>query len=119
MSSVPAPETQPLLSPPLSPTIQDASTIPHEHHSPAFDLGLARVSLLIQIVAYTFTGLTTSPAIFTVLSVVSALGDGFSPAVQSVALEMYIHRGGTENGRLFGALSVVQALGYVATLPVG
>jgi len=55
-------------------------------------------------------GLAPTPLSFTVFGMLSAMGAGFSPAVQSVTLAMYSRKGGTEVGRLFGALSVVQAL---------
>ncbi|KAK0459815.1 uncharacterized protein EV420DRAFT_1641998 [Desarmillaria tabescens] len=81
-----------------------------ERHSSRFDLGLARVSLFIDIVSYALLGSTASPLIFTLSSMLGSMGTGFSPAIQSVALELYTQRGGTESGRLFGALSVIQAL---------
>jgi len=79
-------------------------------HSAAFDLGLARVSVVIDIISYGLMALIPTPVAFTVTAMMSALASGFSPAVQSVALDMYARRGGTETGKLFGALSVVQAL---------
>lgn len=81
-----------------------------ERHSSRFDLGLARVSLFIDIISYALIGSTTSPLVFTLSSMLGSMGTGFSPAIQSVALELYMQRGGTESGRLFGALSVIQAL---------
>ncbi|KAJ3819974.1 major facilitator superfamily domain-containing protein [Lentinula raphanica] len=114
-------ESEPLISPTSSHT-PSASTAPSsrasshspsrllEPHSSAFDLGLARVSLSIEIVAYLFMALATTPLAFAVFGMLGSFGSGFSPAIQSVALEMYMERGGTENGKLFGALSVVQAL---------
>ncbi|KAJ3800064.1 major facilitator superfamily domain-containing protein [Lentinula aff. detonsa] len=81
-----------------------------EPHSSAFDLGLARTSLFIEIVAYLLMALVTTPVAFALFGMLGSLGSGFSPALQSVALEMYTERGGTENGKLFGALSVIQAL---------
>ncbi len=86
-----------------------------ERHSSRFDLGLARVSLFIDIISYALLGFTTSPLVFTLSSMLGSMGTGFSPAVQSVALELYTQRGGTESGRLFGALSVIQALRFVAS----
>lgn len=108
-------ETQPLLS--FSSGGSGASSprsgtaLPtREIHSPAFDLGLARASLVVEIISYTLMGLAPTPLSFTVFGMLSAMGAGFSPAVQSVTLAMYSRKGGTEVGRLFGALSVVQAL---------
>ncbi|KAF8163650.1 major facilitator superfamily domain-containing protein [Crassisporium funariophilum] len=85
-------------------------TIRKEIHSSSFDLGLARASLFMDIVAYTFMGLARTPLAFTVFGALGSLGAGFSPAIQSVTLAMYARRGGTETGRLFGAMSVIQAL---------
>ncbi|KAK0210839.1 major facilitator superfamily domain-containing protein [Desarmillaria ectypa] len=87
-----------------------SSSFHMERHSSRFDLGLARVSLFIDIVSYVLLGSTTNPLIFTLSSMLGSMGTGFSPAVQSVALELYTQRGGTESGRLFGALSAIQAL---------
>ncbi|OAX30925.1 hypothetical protein K503DRAFT_148240 [Rhizopogon vinicolor AM-OR11-026] len=45
-------------------------------------------------------------------TILQALGVGYSPAVQAFALEVYNRRGGKgEPGKLFGAISVMQALG--------
>ncbi|GAW01298.1 MFS general substrate transporter [Lentinula edodes] len=111
-----AEESEPLISspssatPPTSDARSDSPSRLMEPHSSAFDLGLARVSLSVEILSYLLMGLVTTPLAFTLFGMLGALGGGFSPALQSVALEMYTARGGTESGRLFGALSVVQAL---------
>ncbi|KAF4615419.1 hypothetical protein D9613_002574 [Agrocybe pediades] len=114
---LPAPsrtESTPLLADdPQSPSgssSQAPKTITKEIHSPLFDLRLAMVSLLVEIIGYTFMGLAPTGFLFTVFGAVSSFGTGFSPAVQSVTLALYARRGGTETGRLFGALSVIQAL---------
>lgn len=85
-------------------------TIKKEVHSPLFDLNLARASILVHIVAYTSMGLAQSAILFGLCGAFNALGAGFSPAAQSVALALYAKRGGVEIGRLFGALSLIQAL---------
>lgn len=82
-----------------------------EIHSPAFDLGLARVSVAIGAMSYTCMGLAPSALAFTVFGMMNSVGMAFSPAVQSVALALYVQQGNKESGRLFGALSVLQALG--------
>ncbi|KAJ3895723.1 major facilitator superfamily domain-containing protein [Lentinula edodes] len=111
-----AEESEPLISspssatPPTSDARSDSPSRLMEPHSSAFDLGLARVSLSVEILSYLFMGLVTTPLAFTLFGMLGAFGGGFSPALQSVALEMYTARGGTESGKLFGALSVVQAL---------
>lgn len=83
-----------------------------QNHSAYFDLNLARVSLVVELISYTLMALVITPGVFTILSMASALGTGFSPAIQSVALELYASQGGTETGKLFGALSVVQSLRF-------
>jgi hypothetical protein len=85
-------------------------TIKREIHSPLFDLNLARASLLVDIVSCTTTALTQSPILFALSGAFSSMGAGFHPAVQSVALALYAKRGGVESGRLFGALSLIEAI---------
>jgi hypothetical protein len=54
----------------------------------------------------------SSGTLFACGGFLQALGVGYSPAVQAFALEVYSRRGGKgEAGKLFGAISVVQALG--------
>ncbi|KIJ94708.1 hypothetical protein K443DRAFT_350615 [Laccaria amethystina LaAM-08-1] len=103
-------ETRPLLSSDSGSSTVSRPPVRKEIHSPAFDLGLAQASLFIEIISYLFMGLAPTPISFTVFGMLSAIGSGFSPAVQSVTLSMYSRKGGVEVGRLFGALSVVQAL---------
>lgn len=90
-----------------------AKAIKKELHSPRFELNVARISLVVDIIAYGSMVLLASQTAFVAFGLLGALGVGFSPATQTLALAMYARRGGTETGRLFGALSVVQALRYV------
>ena len=105
-------ETTPLLNSPSSSssTIVARKTIKKEIHSPLFDLNLARASLLIDIISYTSMGLSQSSIPFALSGCFGAFGVGFTPAAQSVALALYARRGGIEIGRLFGALSLIQAM---------
>lgn len=88
----------------------------HPHHTPAFDLIIAQLSLLLEVVCYGIFPFfaSASPAVFKpiyiVLSDLSACGAGFGPAIQSLANELYTRRGGTESGKLFGTLSVIQTV---------
>ncbi|KAI0293358.1 hypothetical protein B0F90DRAFT_1822129 [Multifurca ochricompacta] len=52
-------------------------------------------------------------SVFVGASALGALAAGYSPAMYSLSLELYARRGGSpsEAGRLFGAMSVIQALG--------
>ncbi|KAF9500505.1 MFS general substrate transporter [Pleurotus eryngii] len=110
-------ETEPLLSSSSEPSGSSQRPSPTssprsllEIHSPTFDLSLARASLLVEIVAYSFMAMAQAPLPFTIFAMLGSFGAGFSPAIQSAAIELYVRRGGRENGRLYGALSVVQAL---------
>ncbi|KAH6918262.1 major facilitator superfamily domain-containing protein [Coprinopsis sp. MPI-PUGE-AT-0042] len=117
MPSTPS-ETEPLLSraeettPPAS-TTPSAPAGPSSRkvlHSPTFELIVVRVSIVVEIVAYSLMGLASTGSAYAMSAVLAALGVGLSPALQTVALAMYARKGGSETGRLFGALSVVQAL---------
>ena len=105
-------ETTPLLNSPSSSssTLTIPTTIKREIHSPLFDLNLARASSLVSIVCYTWMGLVQSSTVFALSWAFNSFGAGFSPAAQSVALALYSKRGGIETGRLFGAMSLIQAI---------
>jgi len=83
---------------------------PKERHSTSFDLNVALVSLFIEAISFTLSGLAPTSLQFILFSMMSSFGAGFSPAMQSIALDLYSRRGGKEIGRLFGAWSVLQAL---------
>lgn len=85
-----------------------------ERHSPSADLMLARLSLCMEFIGYTlFWTLPPSPAFFVGITIFVSLGAGFGPAVQSVALSLFTVRpDGRDTGKLFGAISVVQAIRY-------
>jgi len=100
------PEEEPL----LSAASLNSNVVQKELHSLSFDMILARVSMAIEIVAYGAMGLSSSGLPFVISSLFLWFGSAVNPAVQSVALAIYTRNGGTESGRLFGALSVVQAL---------
>jgi len=80
--------------------------------SPRLDLNTARVSLVMELISYTMMATAKTGTMFTVYTVLGSLAAGFAPAVQSLAMGIYAGRGGEETGKLFGGLSVVQALGY-------
>jgi len=83
-----------------------------DRSSPRLDLNTARVSLVMELTSYTLMATAKTGTMFTVYTVLGSLAAGFAPAVQSLALGIYAGRGGEETGKLFGGLSVVQALGY-------
>ncbi|PFH45582.1 hypothetical protein AMATHDRAFT_77985 [Amanita thiersii Skay4041] len=88
----------------------ETSTPPRLRHSPSFDLNMARSSLAIDTISFTCIGLFPTSLSFIIFSVMGAAGAGSVPAAQTVALALYIRNNGTESGRLFGALSMMQAL---------
>ncbi|KAK7693782.1 hypothetical protein QCA50_003354 [Cerrena zonata] len=75
-----------------------------------FDLILARVSLFIETIAFIAMPLSPNATVFTIWTMVTTFGSGFSAAIQNVALIMYTENGGKESGKLFGAISVIQTL---------
>jgi hypothetical protein len=81
-----------------------------------FDLCLAKFSLVVDIMTSLGMAVARTGRQFTVAGVFGAFGLGFNPAMQSVTLALYAGRGGTEAGRLFGALSVIQAFGCALCL---
>ena len=96
------------------------STSSHDHihaHTPTVDLGLAKFSLVLQAMCFSLIAVLKDPVIFVSASALSALATGYSPMINSLSLELYTRRGGAayEAGRLFGAMSVIQALGCVPT----
>ncbi|CAL1705198.1 unnamed protein product [Somion occarium] len=102
-----------------SSTLQSSSSSSASSHSASpsvqsqalrFDLTLARISLFIELVAFVAMPFSPNPIVFTVFTVMTCFGAGYSPAIQSVALIMYTENGGVESGKLFGAISVVQSL---------
>jgi len=106
-------EETPLLAGITSSSTSSQSRPPHpkslrELHSPSFDLRLARISLLVEAIAFAFMG--QSPLAFTFFGMLGSVGTGFSPAIQSLAIELFAAKGENERGKLFGALSVVQAV---------
>jgi hypothetical protein len=76
------------------------------------------VSLFVDVASATLLVSAPTAIMFTVATTVGSMGAGFSPAIQSVALGLYRRKGGTESGKLFGALSVVQALWWVFLFPL-
>ncbi|KAF9469426.1 major facilitator superfamily domain-containing protein [Collybia nuda] len=84
------------------------------HPQPAsfrFEIRLAQASLLVVLSAYIAMALTSTSRVFTIASLFDAMGAGFSPAVQTVALGKFLRgKEHGESGRLWGGLGVVQAL---------
>lgn len=70
---------------------------------------VARVSLIVDLTAYTLVSLSaTGPQLFA-FSMISSFGSGFNPSVQALALYLMPH-GGKDAGKLFGAIGMLGAL---------
>lgn len=85
-----------------------------------FDISLIRGSLLIDlfshsVVAFAATdaGPAAGQALFVGATSMNAFGAGLVPAVNSLALCILQSRGETDTGKLFGAFSVLQAVGQM------
>lgn len=103
-------DQEPLDSPTRPRIARSPSVGPNAPHSPKFDLMLARASLSVEVVVYFLLICSTNGLMFAACTALSALGMGFGPAVQSIALTLYNRRGGKDSGKLFGAMSVVNAM---------
>ena len=87
---------------------------PGSPHTPAVDLGIARISLVVQAFCFVIIAFSKDAGMFVAAGALGALGTGYSPTTNSLSLELYTRRGGlpSEAGRLFGAMSVIQTVGY-------
>lgn len=85
---------------------EEAAHIKQMHDS-HFDLGLARVSLVIETLTFIAFSLNTGPVSFVICTLCQALGAGTAPALQSLALSRVSAK---ESGRVLAALSVCQTL---------
>jgi len=86
-------------------------------HVPAVDLGIARVSLVLQAISFAFIATSKDAGQFVAGGALSALAAGYYPTMHSLSLELYTRRGGasSEAGRLFGATSVIQTIGCASS----
>ncbi|KAI0291157.1 major facilitator superfamily domain-containing protein [Russula brevipes] len=77
-----------------------ASREPIHTHTPAVDLGLAKVSIALQVIYFALLAVSRDARVFVAVSVLGALA-------------LFTRRGGapSEAGRLFGAMSVIQTIG--------
>lgn len=109
-------DNTPLLGPkrrPMYGPLANGDTHRVPHHTPLFDLTIARLSLLLEVACFGIFPLFASAPLnvlrvsFIVLTVLSQCGAAFNPALQSLASELYASQGGTESGKLFGTLNVI------------
>ncbi|KAF8344284.1 major facilitator superfamily domain-containing protein [Cantharellus anzutake] len=88
----------------------------HHHHNVAFDLRIAKGSLLVDMIAYFLTSLALESRTFSVATLLSSFGAGYAPAAQSLALSLMSggggggSGGGGDAGKLFGAFAVINSL---------
>ncbi|KAG9010331.1 hypothetical protein FRB90_007816 [Tulasnella sp. 427] len=78
------------------------------HVAAKFDVTIARVSLFVELVSELVITLSVGPKSWTTGSTMQSFGAGFAPSLQSLSL--FLTPPG-ENGKLFGSLAVVSALG--------
>ncbi|KAF8344283.1 major facilitator superfamily domain-containing protein [Cantharellus anzutake] len=84
------------------------------HYDVAFDLLIAKGSLIVEMISAFLTSLAPGPRTFSVATLFSSLGAGFAPVHQSLALSLMSRSGGTDAGKLFGAFAVINSLGQIA-----
>lgn len=94
-----------------APSAPDTAVLAREMH---FDLIVAKMSLLLDLTSHILVFVFAPPSvvIFTAVTSLSSMGAGLLPAAHSLALCIMQARGDVADvGRLFGALSVLQAVG--------
>ena len=84
--------------------------------SSRLDLITARISFLLENIGLVCLALNVSAPIFVCITIFMTLGAGSPPALNSLALMLIPSK--RESGRLFGALSVLHALGTTLLSPV-
>jgi MFS family permease len=84
--------------------------------SAQLDLLTIRISLLIEMSVYTLLALNLSPTGFVIASMCVTLASATGPTANSLALSLLPNS--REAGRLFGALSVIHALGATLLSPL-
>ncbi|KAI0353780.1 MFS general substrate transporter [Trametes cingulata] len=86
-----------------------------------FDLSLIRGSLFIDLLSHALVTLSpanASPTLFVGATALSSFGAGLVPATNSLALCIMQARGEDDAGKLFGAFSVLQAVGQMILGPI-
>jgi len=75
-----------------------------------FDLRIARLSFIVELVSFIAATVTNSPLGFVISTSLTSFGGGAGPAAQSLALCL-LPNPKEESGKLFGAISMMQAIG--------
>ncbi|KDQ06772.1 hypothetical protein BOTBODRAFT_235914 [Botryobasidium botryosum FD-172 SS1] len=81
-----------------------------------FDLALARISVLLELLSFLATTMTTTAPGFVFATSLVALGGGLIPAAQSLSLSLLGSK--EDSGRLFGGIAVIQAVGMGTVGPM-
>jgi len=104
-------ESQPLLPD------EDSTSRPSQRkaHESVFNLALARFSILVQTITFAILPFAPTGAIFILFMSLGSFASGLSPAVSSLAMELYTRKvvkdgRPVEAGKLYGAMSGVQAV---------
>lgn len=87
-----------------------------ESHSSYFDLKIAKYSLIIEFLFFVGMALASHAPLFATSGILGSFSVGYSPAAEAAILTLYLHQGGKETGKLFGALGLVQAIWYASRL---
>lgn len=98
---------------PTQPVKPSAAAIAKEMR---FDISLIRGSLIIDLLSHSLVTLSpahASQALFVGATAMSSFGAGLVPAANSLALCIMQSRGEDVTGKLFGAFSVLQAVGQM------
>lgn len=105
------------------PLMRQPSLTSTSAHSFKIDVILARCALAIEVCAYIFMATTKSGVLFVIGTIFGSASVAVPPICQATAVEIYSSRTGNgagggqgEVGRLFGAMSVVQAMTSVRFL---
>ena len=98
-----------------------SSSLPHTEpaldsarpHTPAVDLGIAKLSLALLAVVFVLVAVSKDTGTFVAANALGALAACYTPTTHSLSMELYTRRGGapSEAGKLFGAVSVIQTIG--------
>ena len=77
----------------------------------AFDYNVTLTALIITLTSYIAICLSNTPSQFIIVTMIAGFSAGFAPTIKSVACALYEQgpHQGLETGRLFGALSMVEA----------
>nr|XP_019043904.1 hypothetical protein I302_07179 [Kwoniella bestiolae CBS 10118]OCF22834.1 hypothetical protein I302_07179 [Kwoniella bestiolae CBS 10118] len=90
-------------------TSSTSASTPKPQRSAHLDLLTVRIALILESIPYLLLALSPSPMGFVLLSILLTLGGPSNPAANSLALSLLSDP--SQSGRLFGALSVLHALG--------